>query len=266
MAESIFGNPLVLMQTTVGSLLEQRAVVLYQQTDDYPPTVQDIEANKDAMRDGDSGKLSTEYWEEITRANANEIVGYLVQKNKLKELFTGIEVPYLDRLNGFNVLGVSYLDGKVEISSDIAEHPLEDGTKITDTSIRNPITAEVRIVMPRMLYTRVYQQIYEYYTRKQKIMLKTKFGMIKNLVIAAMPYELKPEEIDRPVITLSLREIIEVGTEFVMSEFSGRMTAEAADVDTENTGRTMADAVQNRLVEEAGTPGGASIETVGGGV
>ena len=232
---SIFKNPLALMQNVVGSTLEQRSVVLYKQDDDYKLPV------GEALRSG------TDFMG-LVSANVDEIVGYLVQKNELVELFTGIELPYLSDINGFNAYGVSYLDGKVSISSDIAEHPIEDGSVITDAAIIKPITAEVRIVMPTALYTRVYQQVYDYYVKKQKIMLKTKFGMIKNMVIAEMPFELKMEEIDRPVITLSLREIIEVSPENVLREFSADMVANPDDSDTSDNGRRVANAVENVLL------------------
>lgn len=232
---SIFKNPLALMQNVVGSTLEQRSVVLYKQDDDYKlPVGEALRSGADFMG--------------LVSANVDEVVGYLVQKNELKELFTGIELPYLSDINGFNAYGVSYLDGKVSISSDIAEHPIEDGSVITDAAIIKPITAEVRIVMPTALYTRVYQQIYDYYVKKQKIMLKTKFGMIKNMVIAEMPFELKMEEIDRPVITLSLREIIEVSPENVLREFSADMVANPDDSDTSDNGRRVANAVENVLL------------------
>ena len=232
---SIFKNPLALMQNVVGSTLEQRSVVLYKQDDDYKlPVGEALRSGADFMG--------------LVSANVDEIVGYLVQKNELKELFTGIELPYLSDINGFNAYGVSYLDGKVSISSDIAEHPIEDGSVITDAAIIKPITAEVRIVMPTALYTRVYQQVYDYYVKKQKIMLKTKFGMIKNMVIAEMPFELKMEEIDRPVITLSLREIIEVSPENVLREFSADMVANPDDSDTSDNGRRVANAVENVLL------------------
>lgn len=232
---SIFKNPLALMQNVVGSTLEQRSVVLYKQDDDYKlPVGEALRSGADFMG--------------LVSANVDEVVGYLVQKNELKELFTGIELPYLSDINGFNAYGVSYLDGKVSISSDIAEHPIEDGSVITDAAIIKPIIAEVRIVMPTALYTRVYQQIYDYYVKKQKIMLKTKFGMIKNMVIAEMPFELKMEEIDRPVITLSLREIIEVSPENVLREFSADMVANPDDSDTSDNGRRVANAVENVLL------------------
>lgn len=232
---SIFKNPLALMQNVVGSTLEQRSVVLYKQDDDYKlPVGEALRSGADFMG--------------LVSANVEEVVGYLVQKNGLEELFMGIDLPYLSDINGFNAYGVSYLDGKVSISSDIAEHPIEDGSVITDAAIIKPITAEVRIVMPTALYTRVYQQIYDYYVKKQKIMLKTKFGMIKNMVIAEMPFELKMEEIDRPVITLSLREIIEVSPENVLREFSADMVANPDDSDTSDNGRRVANAVENVLL------------------
>lgn len=229
---SIFGNPLVLTQTAIGSLLEQRSVVLYRQDDNYDLPLSTQQATVGGYID----------------ANIAETVGYLVQQNQLVELFTGIEIPYLSQLNGYNAYGISYLNGKVSIASDIAEHPIEDGTMITDAAILKPITAEIQIVMPTALYTRVYQQIYDYYTKKQKIMLRTKFGMIKNMVIQQMPFELKPEEIDRPVITLSLKQIIEVSPENVMREFSDEMVARASDADTKDDGRRVTNAVAKVLL------------------
>ena len=238
---SIFKNPLALTQNAVGSFLDQRSVILYEQSDYYGLQVSTALGNKKAFGD--------DYLNVLATANANELVGYLVQKNELKELFTGIELPYLSDINGFNAYGVSYLDGKVSISSDIAEHPIEDGSVITDAAIIKPITAEVRIVMPTALYTRVYQQIYDYYVKKKKIMLKTKFGMIKNMVIAEMPFELKMEEIDRPVITLSLREIIEVSPENVLREFSADMVANPDDSDTSDNGRRIGDYVGDAVAK-----------------
>lgn len=232
---SIF-NSLPLAQTVVGTLTEQRNIVLYKQEDNFGNTVLDV-----LTKGGDI--------EEVVKANVSELVGYLVQKNELEELFTGIDVPYLSRLNGYNAFGVSYVDGKVSIASDIAEHPIEDGTMITDAAILKPVTAEIRVAMPTALYTRIYQQISDYYTKKKKIMIKCKFGMIRDMVIAEMPFELKPDEVDRPIITLKLRQIIEVAPENILMEFAKNMVANASDSDTQDNGLTVADAVLNSLRE-----------------
>lgn len=230
--DGIFGSALVLTQNIVGSVIDDRPVVMYEQADDYEPNVNKIT------------DYSLDNIGEIAKANARDIF-WFVEKNKLKELFIGIEVPYLSDINGYNAYGVSYVSGKVNITSDIAEHPVEDGTVITDASILNPISVKLSIAMPTALYTRIYQQMYDYYLNKKKIMLKTKFGVIKNLVISEMPYELEVNTIDRPVIELALRQIIEVkpsyttataGTENNISETT---TMDSSDADTADIGRVV---------------------------
>ena len=224
---NIFKNPLALSETVVGSMLDQRAVILYEQTDYYGLQV------STAVSGG--ADLAT-----MAIANANELVGFLVRQNELKELFTGIEVPYLSEINGFNAYGISYMEADVGISSDIAEHPIEDGSVIADTAIRNPITAKIQITMPTALYTKIYQQIYDYYVQKKKIMLKTKFGMIKNLVIAEMPFTMTAANVDRVPITLSLREIVEIVPEIEQRDFATNLVREASDANTIDNGRKIA--------------------------
>lgn len=229
---NLFKSPLVLLENVVGTLLDQRSVILYKQEEYYGLQVATALGNKSVLGD--------DYLNVLIKANANELLGYLVQKNLLEELFVGIEVPYLSGLNGFNMYGISYMDADIGISSDIAEHPIEDGSVITDTSIRNPITAKVQISMPTSLYTKIYQQIYDYYTKKQKIMLKTKFGMIKNLVISEMPYNINADNVDRVPIMLSLREIIEVSPETEQRDFSNGLVANPSDSNTVDSGRRIA--------------------------
>lgn len=229
----LFENPLVLAQNIVGSFLDNRAVVLYEQEDKYKSAL-------DSFLDSDKKGLDAVVGGVV--ANLKDTVGILVGLNGLKELFIGIEIPVLSAINGFNAYGISYMSGSVDINSDIAEHPVEDGTVITDTAILNPITATVDISMPTALYTRIYRQIYDYYVNKKKIMMKTKFGMIKNLVISAMPFEMTNASIDRPVIQLSLRQIVEVKTMYVSSgggdnSIQQETTLNASDSDTADLGR-----------------------------
>lgn len=238
---NIFKNPLVLAETVVGSLLDQRSVILYEQSDYYGLQVNTVLGNKMVFGD--------DYLKVLAAANANELVGYLVRKNELKELFTGIEVPYLSEINGFNAYGISYMKAEVGISSDIAEHPIEDGTVIADTSIRNPITAKVEIVMPTALYTRIYKQIYDYYIKKKKIMMKTKFGIIKNLVISEMPFSMQHSNIDRTPITLSLREIMEIVPEIEQRDFAMNLVSDVSDADTIDNGRLIAQEFADAALE-----------------
>lgn len=195
---NIFRNPLVLAETVVGSGIDQRSVVLYEQ-EDFPTAKSELEQEI-------ASKL--ESWTAGTMLYPT--VEDFVRKRALTELFTGTKVPYLSQINGFNMWGISYMDANVDITSDLCDHPIENGKVITDFAIENPVAAEVNIAMPTAFYTTIYEQIRDYYTNKKKIILLTKFGVFYNMVIRAMPYKLQNTDVDRPTISLALRQIMEV--------------------------------------------------------
>lgn len=207
----IFSHPLVMLETVAGSLLDQRSVVLYEQ-DSLEKARSEIEAEKAQMETSLGG---------FTRYLSLEpTVQELATKRKLKELFSGIdmkeqvpiETPMMS-LSNFNMWGITYSAAEVNISSSLAEHPIETGQVIMDTSIRNPIKAKVDIYMPTRFYTAVYDEIRTYFDTKKKIILLTKFGLYENMVLASMPYKLQANTVDRPVITLDLQEVREVEPE-----------------------------------------------------
>ena len=185
---NIFKNPLVLAETVVGTLVDQRALVLYEQ----PETI-------------DFNVVSNEL---------ENMIYELVDKNMLQELFTGIEIKYLSEINGFNMYGISYVEGSVDISSDLCDHPTETGSVITDNAIVNPISMKVQVAMPTALYTRIYAQMVKYFQEKKFIIVQTKFAMYRNMVIQAMPYKLDNSTVDRPIIELSLRQVMEVQPQY----------------------------------------------------
>lgn len=187
---NIFKNPLVLAETIVGSVIDQRSVILYEQ--------QDFNDSKSELEKMFEGTMLQPTIEDFVR------------KRALTELFTGTKIPYLSEINGFNMWGISYMDANVDITSELCDHPVETGQVITDASVLNPITATVNIVMPTAFYTKIYEQVLDYFTNKKKIILLTKFGMYKNMVIKSMPYKLQHSDVDRPVISLTLRQIMEV--------------------------------------------------------
>ena len=211
---NFFKNPLVVAETVVGAIVDTRAVVLYEQ----PETID---------------------FSEITDDTEKKLLN-LVDRNALTELFTGIGVPILTKINGFNMYGISYIDASVDISSDLCDHPTEKGSVITDYAIVNPISAKVKIAMPTGLYTRIYNQIIKYYQNKQFILLQTKFGMYRNMVIQALPYKLENETIDRPIIELNLRQVMEVSPQFTaITQEIGNITnaLDGEDNDTMDLGQ-----------------------------
>lgn len=190
---NVFKNPLVLAETVVGSVIDQRAVVLYKQ-EDFDVIKKRIESELRPIEGSILYPTVQDY----------------VQKQALEELFTGVKVKYLSEINGFNMWGISYQDVNVDISSDLCDHPIETGQVITDASIINPVSAELNIVMPTAFYTTIFEEVMNYYKEKKKIVMLTKFGVYSDMVISAMPYKLEHGTVDRPVIALRLRQIMEV--------------------------------------------------------
>lgn len=217
---NLFKNPLVLAESVVGSVVDQRSVVLYEQ-ENFEKIKKEIETELGFM--GESALYPT--------------VQDFVEKGRLKELFTGMRIPYVSDVNGFNVWGISYQDASVDISSDLCDHPIETGQVITDASIINPVSAEVGIVMPTAFYTAIYEEVSRYYREKKKIVLLTKFGVYNNMVISAMPYKLEHGTVDRPVITLKLRQIMEVSPTYESYEVgeNGISQAETRVMDDSDT-------------------------------
>ena len=228
---NLFKNPLVVAENVVGSILDLRHVILYEQPENYTP---------ETTIDSESGLISS-----ITQTAIgafNKTVQNLVGQNQPTELFTGIDIPVLTNITGANIYGISYMNAKVGISSDICEHPTETGGKISDYAIINPITATVNVSMPTALYTRVYAQIEKFYKEKRKILLQTKFTTHSDMVIASMPYVLDAATVDRPTIELNLKQVIEVKPEYIndtekANSISEEKSFNPSDSDTTDLGR-----------------------------
>ena len=218
---NFFKNPLVLAETVVGSIVDTRPVVLYEQPEKIDFTTV-------------SDTAESQLWD-------------LVNKNELKELFTGIGVPILSKINGFNMYGISYMKAEVDISSDLCDHPTEVGSVITDNAIIQPISINLEVAMPTALYTRIYTQMIKLYQEKKFIIVQTKFAMYRNMVIAAMPYKLETGTIDRPVVELQLRQVMEVTPQYTNATLSTgdsiTNSLDGEDNDTIDRGRLNASVV-----------------------
>lgn len=211
-----FGS-LSLAQTVIGSLIDQRAVVLYKQ-----PNI-DLGLN----------------WLE-----RNILGGGFTYEELFSGLLGGLGVvSSVANLTGTNPYGITYMDAKVNIESDLCDHPVEDGTLLTDACIILPVSAEVNVAMPTFFAERIYNQMRDLFEKKEsKIILQTKYGIYKNLVIQNMSYELEKGTVDRTVFSLTLREIQDAP---VYGDF-GQIVAQAgnvavgSDANTVNTGTQMA--------------------------
>lgn len=217
---NIFKNPLVLAETVVGSIIDLRNVVLWEQ-----PAV-DIEQMASALNVS------------VADLDSNKILEDMIAANQLKELFTGFGIGELSKINGMNVYGISYINAQVNQTSDLCTHPVESGGVITDNAIINPLKATVNIAMPTFYYTRIYDNMLDFYRGKRKIMLQTKFGFYKNLVLVAMPHTLDNKDVDRVPIKLELQEVIEITPTKIYDEtITSNNAQNPEDSDTKNLGQ-----------------------------
>ena len=226
---NVFRNALVLSETVVGSILDTRALVLYEQP-------ADIDFNN--MEQAESDLLE------------------LVDNRKLKEIFTGFadeKYTKISKINGWNAYGVSYIDANIDINSDLCDFPIESGSVITDNAIIQPISIKIQVALPTAFATRIYAEMIKYYQKKKYIMVQTKFAMYRNMVIQAMPFKLENATIDRPLVELNLRQVVEVNPQYVNlsnQNVEVKNTLSASDADTVDIGRTQSNAMAQSLINQ----------------
>lgn len=224
MMASIFKNPLVVLENVVGSLLDRRDVILWEQP----------QINTSSLLSSTEGTLPVNIGQFV-----NSQLSDMIEQSLLTELFTGLSIPGLSKLNGFNMYGVSYLSATVTPTSDICEHPLESGAKIAEYAILEPLQATVRIAMPTHRYRQIFNQITELYKNKTYIILQTKYGFYKNMVLESMPHDLDYKDIDRTPIELKLRQVLEVYPTYISDKavaIKENQARNASDADTRDVG------------------------------
>lgn len=200
-----FGT-LSLAQTVIGTLLDQRAIVLYKQPQ------------------SDNSNMTIIPNVRVPNTTTQELVRQLWGNQfKYEELFAGLLSGYsntdfgmlekIANITAANPYGISYMDARVNIESEMCDHPIESGALVTDASIIQPVSAEVSVAMPTFFAERIYNQMYDLYREKQsKIILQTKYGIYTDLVLQNISYELVYDKIDRTIFTLTLREIQEAAS------------------------------------------------------
>ena len=220
-----FGS-LSLTQTIIGTLIDQRAIVLYKQPKEEIKSISRYN---------------------IINTLINELYGNALQ---YEELFTGLvgelDIELLNKITNItsaNPYSISYMSAKDNIESDLCDPPIETGKGLTDASVLQPISAQVEVAMPTFFAERIYNSMLDLQRKKEsKIILQTKYGVYKNMVLQNFTYGLDRNTVDRALFTLSLREIMEVqpygNFNFLASEASN--IKEVSDADTVSNGTQVA--------------------------
>lgn len=92
--------------------------------------------------------------------------------------------------------------------SELFQHPLETGNKITDYKIDKPIQIQLGVLIPTDSYSTVYASLVDAKKNGEQFIVQTKAGAFPNMVIKAIPHEESSEYGDCLAMQISFEEVI----------------------------------------------------------
>lgn len=95
----------------------------------------------------------------------------------------------------------------VKEEAKVMEHPVENGTIITDHRIILPVEIELSMLIRNADYPDVYQAIRQFYLNATLLVVQTKVGIYDNQMIASMPHEEDPEHFDTITLALKFKQV-----------------------------------------------------------
>jgi len=99
------------------------------------------------------------------------------------------------------------LKAVIKENSRVMDHPLENGSMITDHRIILPIEIELTLILSSLDYQDVYKTIKQFYTNGTLLIVQTKSDIYENQLISAMPHEEDPEQYNVLPVILTLRQV-----------------------------------------------------------
>jgi hypothetical protein len=139
----------------------------------------------------------------------------------------------------------------VKPAAKFMEHPLEDGSTVTDHRVYLPIEIELTIVLQGAEESRaLYERFKEIYRQAETVTVQTRAGAFPSMAIEAMPHDETSDVADALPLVLKLREAV-----FVAAQFQA-LPPKAAAAGADGKGKRNASTVKRG--EQAGKPETAS--------
>ncbi|MDR0675978.1 MAG: hypothetical protein LBF97_02935, partial [Elusimicrobiota bacterium] len=162
---------------------------------------------------------------------------YKTQSEDTKKMIALQKIEKLrNKLDGENELAqtqeilqeLQFLEASVIDESKITEHPIEDGSIVSDYKIQLPIEINLTAVMPsanignygynlNLLdgarfnnWRKIYQELKDLKTSQDKLIIKTKSDSYFNMILVGIPHDEKVENVNRLVFTLKFKEVFVV--------------------------------------------------------
>ena len=93
-------------------------------------------------------------------------------------------------------------------TSDICDHPIEDGTPVSDHKIIKPREFTLTVALPAFYGGMVLRTLERYYRTSEKIIVKCATGVYRNMILSEVPVKITPNDLERPKYDLAFREVL----------------------------------------------------------
>jgi hypothetical protein len=135
------------------------------------------------------------------------------------------------------------MKANVNRSSKIMDHPLENGSPVSDYKIINPVEIDLGILVDTNNLENTYATISRIFEFSVFLTVQTNAGVFEDMVLTAMPSDESPDMWGMLVISLRLREVQLVTVQF--QDLTASSVANPNDQSTINTGEQTATPVVN---------------------
>jgi len=109
---------------------------------------------------------------------------------------------------------VQFIDGDVDDDAKIMDHPLENGSVITDHVVFSPNKAKFSIIIDDEDQSSL-SEINKYYKDSIPLTIKAKGEMYSNMIIYAKPFKLSSNYFNKTSYTLLMRTVQTAETQYV---------------------------------------------------
>lgn len=153
-------------------------------------------------------------------------------------------------LTGNLVFAASIMGCTVTEDSELMEHPVESGFKVTDNKVFNPVEIDIRLSLPNYVFVQVLKELRQLYEQSTRLRIKTKGKYYTNMVLQGIPHEEKPENFDRIVFDLHFKEVIFVEPKYIKLPASKLKNPENSD--TQKLGSNVTDTKKKTSILKTG--------------
>ena len=150
-------------------------------------------------------------------------------------MFGGDQVAILDN-DTFDQLFATARPIKANVSRvrNVMNHPVEDGSTISDFAVTVPAEVELSLILNGTDYPQVYKLLYQYFATSTLVCLQLRAETMPDMIISGMPHEESADMMDAIPLALKLRHVQMITVQY--QALTATQVQQPADQSTVNTG------------------------------